>query len=304
MYQIYLYVNQLFNLTLHSMWKWIIHKVTGRCELLRIQYEEQPGAYRTIKTELSVDKSKLRECQALKEKRSEKSLSERIEDVMQAKKIVHEKHPIFRPRFTECMERMTGYSQLTDEIELLRTEKYEEGKHVNQLLDLWKVLKPDEPLEQRFTRQWGDIGFQGADPATDFRGMGLLGFENLRYFSTQHNEIARQTLLHSNHPKYGYSFAIVGINMTELCIRFFKNGALKSHFYNLDKKFPTMTDFHELYCYILIDFDKLWMSEKPNIMQFNEIRKKYEEQLTAELSKPNVKLCLTSEKSNLVVQEC
>lgn len=47
-----------------------------------------------ILTELSVDKSKLRECQALKEKRSEKSLSERIEDVMQAKKIVHEKHPM------------------------------------------------------------------------------------------------------------------------------------------------------------------------------------------------------------------
>lgn len=47
---------------------------------------------------------------------------------------------------------------------------------------------------------------------------------------------------------FRYSFAIVGINMTELCIRFFKNGALKSHFYNLDKKFPTMTDFHELYC--------------------------------------------------------
>ena len=42
--------DQFFSLTLHSMWKWIIHKVTGRCELLRIQYEEQPGSYRTVKT--------------------------------------------------------------------------------------------------------------------------------------------------------------------------------------------------------------------------------------------------------------
>jgi len=46
-------------------------------------------------------------------------------------------------------------------------------------LQLWKLLKPDTLLEKRFTRQWGDIGFQGEDPATDFRGMGLLGFENL-----------------------------------------------------------------------------------------------------------------------------
>ena len=31
---------------------------------------------------------------------------------------------------------------------------------------------PDTQLESRITRQWGDIGFQGEDPSTDFRGMG------------------------------------------------------------------------------------------------------------------------------------
>ena len=48
-----------------------------------------------------------------------------------------------------------------------------------EMLQLWNTLTPDEPLEQRYTRQWGDIGFQGTDPASDFRGMGLLGFYNL-----------------------------------------------------------------------------------------------------------------------------
>ena len=56
--------------------------------------------------------------------------------------------------------------------------------------------------------------------------------------------------------------------------------------------------------YIFIDFDKLWMNEKPNIMQFNEIRDKYERILATQLSQPNVRLCLDSKKSNLVVQEC
>ena len=56
--------------------------------------------------------------------------------------------------------------------------------------------------------------------------------------------------------------------------------------------------------YIFIDFDKLWMNEKPNIMQFNEIRDKYERMLASKLSQPNVRLCLDSKKSNLVVQEC
>ena len=32
---------------------------------------------------------------------------------------------------------------------------------------------------QRVTKQWQDIGFQGEDPKTDFRGMGMLGLHNL-----------------------------------------------------------------------------------------------------------------------------
>lgn len=34
-------------------------------------------------------------------------------------------------------------------------------------------------LVNRVTKQWQSIGFQGQDPKTDFRGMGILGLENL-----------------------------------------------------------------------------------------------------------------------------
>lgn len=44
---------------------------------------------------------------------------------------------------------------------------------------LWGLLMPNIKLESRITKQWGDIGFQGDDPKTDFRGMGLLGLVNL-----------------------------------------------------------------------------------------------------------------------------
>ena len=36
-------------------------------------------------------------------------------------------------------------------------------------------MMPNTPLKERITKQWGDIGFQGKDPQTDFRGMGMLG---------------------------------------------------------------------------------------------------------------------------------
>lgn len=51
---------------------------------------------------------------------------------------------------------------------------------------LWTATYPDTKLESRVSEQWKLLGFQGTDPATDFRGMGLLGLEQLVYFSENH----------------------------------------------------------------------------------------------------------------------
>ena len=40
---------------------------------------------------------------------------------------------------------------------------------------------PGTALEARLSKQWQDVGFQGNNPATDFRGMGLLGLRCLVY---------------------------------------------------------------------------------------------------------------------------
>lgn len=44
---------------------------------------------------------------------------------------------------------------------------------------------PTVKLESRITKQWGDIGFQGDDPKTDFRGMGMLGLINLVWVASE-----------------------------------------------------------------------------------------------------------------------
>lgn len=36
-------------------------------------------------------------------------------------------------------------------------------------------------LSSRISKQWQDIGFQGDNPATDFRGMGVLSLRCLLY---------------------------------------------------------------------------------------------------------------------------
>ncbi|KAA0186142.1 hypothetical protein HAZT_HAZT004336 [Hyalella azteca] len=153
------------------------------------------------------------------------------------------------------------------------------------------------------SKQWQEIGFQGEDPCTDFRGMGLLALENLLYFAVTHESAARHVLSRSCHPRYGYSFGIVGINLTHLALTLLKDGALKHHFYNVAVKemkeaalsasstsgtagvqLPSLRHFHQVYCYIFFEFDSLWRNEKPrDIMEFNRVRDLFEKKLRAQL---------------------
>ena len=47
---------------------------------------------------------------------------------------------------------------------------------------------------------------------------------------------------------YRYSYAIVGINLTEMAYSLLKSGVLKPHFYNSVEGSPQMKHFHQLYC--------------------------------------------------------
>lgn len=45
-----------------------------------------------------------------------------------------------------------------------------------------------------------------------------------------------------------YSYAIVGINLTEMAYSLLKNGALKGHLYNVVCGLPQLEHFHQFYC--------------------------------------------------------
>lgn len=145
---------------------------------------------------------------------------------------------------------------------------------------------PSEKLESRVTKQWQDIGFQGDDPKTDFRGMGLLGLENLLFFATEYKTPAAHVLSHSLHPVYGYAFAIVGINLTSMAWQLLKDGTAKTYFYNTEGA-PRMRNFHQFYSYLFYEFDQFWIESKPmNIMEFSNIREKYERLIRTALQDP------------------
>lgn len=117
---------------------------------------------------------------------------------------------------------------------------------------------------------------------------------NCRFFSENYTEEARQVLSHANHPKLGYSYAIVGINLTEMAYSLLKGGALKPHFYNTVQGTPELKHFHQLYCYLAYEFDKFWVAEEPeSIMHFNQYREKFHDIVKTHLQDPDVTLTLT-----------
>ncbi|ELW64213.1 ELMO domain-containing protein 1 [Tupaia chinensis] len=322
-----------------------MRKLTGRCELQRICYNTKPGASRTMKIETSLRDSKSKLLQTSVSVHPD-AIEKTIEDIMELKKINPDINPQLGISLQACLLQIVGYRNLIADVEKLRREPYDSDnpQHEEMLLKLWKFLKPNTPLESRISKQWCEIGFQGDDPKTDFRGMGLLGLYNLQYFAERDATAAQQVLSDSLHPKcrysfaivginitdlaynllvsgalkthfyniapeaptlshfqqtfflwfplYRYSFAIVGINITDLAYNLLVSGALKTHFYNIAPEAPTLSHFQQTFCYLMHEFHKFWIEEDPmDIMEFNRVREKFRKRIVKQLQNPDMALC-------------
>jgi hypothetical protein len=116
------------------------------------------------------------------------------------------------------------------------------------------------------------VGFQGEDPSTDFRGTGRLGYDNLLYFVNTYPNKAKKLLAIAHDKKTEYFFACASINVT-----FF-----------LKKMLPTENDlcvflggartvqgicfrFNEFFCRVFEEFIEYWRTSPKNttFMNFN-----------------------------------
>lgn len=74
------------------------------------------------------------------------------------------------------------------------------------------------------------LGFQGTDPATDFRGMGRLGLECMLYFIENYSD-SKNFILKSNHKQTGFPFAMLCINLTALLLELLEENHEKLRLY-------------------------------------------------------------------------
>lgn len=93
--------------------------------------------------------------------------------------------------------------------------------HERALLHYWELCCPGVDLDARKTKQWKTIGFQGTDPASDIRGAGILGLQNLLHLASTYPEKFRSMLQHEQlqEGQESYPFSIAGLNMTMLVMQ-------------------------------------------------------------------------------------
>jgi hypothetical protein len=101
-----------------------------------------------------------------------------------------------------------------------------ERSHEELLRSLWTAAFPQVPLPDRVGPHWGDLGFQGKDPATDFRGAGLLGLQSLVHLARRYPTHVRHIIAGTELPFKGYPLAIAHIQVTNYALQLLRKRKL------------------------------------------------------------------------------
>ena len=210
--------------------------------------------------------------------------------------------------------------------DILRRTTFVEGNDLHEdLLDiLWALLKGGRQRDGngRISTSWGQIGFQGKDPVTDLRGMGMLGLYQLVYFATTPQGLQ---VLEWSCPPAGapdvkfFPFACAGIQITSLIYDLARKHKLGSVMLRGDARIPTqrraqeaqvvtaneqmrallemtlphcgafhmrsMAIFNDIYAEVFTTVGALWHEKDPvNVMAWPAIFKEASEQVEASIS--------------------
>ncbi|KAK8282603.1 hypothetical protein V6Z12_D08G038500 [Gossypium hirsutum] len=79
------------------------------------------------------------------------------------------------PSEEECLQRLQNHIDIAYDSSI--------PEHQEALRALWNAVFPEEELHGLISEQWKEMGWQGKDPSTDFRGGGFISLENLLFFA-------------------------------------------------------------------------------------------------------------------------
>ncbi|GAU41555.1 hypothetical protein TSUD_271640 [Trifolium subterraneum] len=93
--------------------------------------------------------------------------------------------------------------------------------HQESLRALWQCSFPNVCLNGMITDQWKEMGWQGANPSTDFRGCGIISLENLLFFARKYPASFHKLMLKKEGERatWEYPFAAAGVNISYMLIQ-------------------------------------------------------------------------------------
>ncbi|CAL2270737.1 unnamed protein product [Prunus armeniaca] len=167
-------------------------------------------------------------------------------------------------------------------------------EHQDALLQLWRLAYPDKELPPLKSELWKQMGWQGSDPSTDFRGGGFISLENLIFFAQQYPE-SFQRLLHKQdgtRAEWEYPFAVAGINISFVLAQMLDLQSAEptslAGIRFLELLQEDEMAFDNLYCVAFQMMDAQWLAKRASYMEFNDVLKSTRSQLERELALEDV----------------
>ncbi|XP_027113399.1 ELMO domain-containing protein A isoform X2 [Coffea eugenioides] len=160
-------------------------------------------------------------------------------------------------------------------------------EHQEALRALWYAAFPGEQLHGLISEQWKEMGWQGKDPSTDFRGGGFISLENLLYFARNFPKSFQDLLCkqEGDRAMWEYPFAVAGVNITFMLIQMLdlEAGATFLKFLAENE-----SAFDLLYCITFKLMDNQWLAMHASYMDFNTVMKATRRQLENELLQEDI----------------
>ena len=146
--------------------------------------------------------------------------------------------------------------------------------HERMLMAIYCTLTGDATWPPRYGAHWEVVGFQGNDPATDLRGVGMLALLQVLHFQkTQPKLLA--SIYRLSRGERDFPFMTVSITMTQLSLQALRSGALtrlanRSEAKGGEHVYETVHAFHHA-CYLYMY--TAWQQRGLSIVDFGFLKK-------------------------------
>lgn len=135
-------------------------------------------------------------------------------------------------------------------------------------MQIWESLRPFRTITARKSVEWIELGFQADDPATDFRGTGLLGLLNLHKWVE--GSLGKEAFRVADTKGTDYFFASASIYLTMLTYELVKDRHIDASFWVDKPDTQILPSFQSIFTEIFRKFNDFWeQAQDKSMMQFN-----------------------------------